>query len=83
MFGGGVGRLLLAEALRKAVVAGESVVARLVVIDSIDDANGVGARVKRGRLVGSALGYGDGSGVVGYYPIGIQGRRSCPTVGSA
>lgn len=35
--GGGVGGLLLAEALRKAVAAGEAAAARLVVVDAIDD----------------------------------------------
>src|SRR5438093_4345112 len=35
--GKGVGALLLAEALRKAVAAGEAAAARLVVIDAIDD----------------------------------------------
>lgn len=35
--GSGFGGLLLAEALRRAVVAGEAVVARLVVVDAIDD----------------------------------------------
>lgn len=34
--GSGVGRLLLAEALRKAVTAGEAAAARLVVVDAID-----------------------------------------------
>lgn len=33
----GVGSLLLAEALRKAVTAGEAAAARLVVVDAIDD----------------------------------------------
>lgn len=36
--GKGIGALLLAEALRKAVVAGEAAAARLVVVDAIDDA---------------------------------------------
>lgn len=36
--GKGVGALLLAEALHKAVVAGEAAAARLVVVDAIDDA---------------------------------------------
>lgn len=36
--GQGLGALLLAEALRKAVTAGEAAAARLVVIDAIDDA---------------------------------------------
>jgi len=36
--GHGLGSLLLAEALRKAVTAGESAAARLVVVDAIDDA---------------------------------------------
>jgi GNAT superfamily N-acetyltransferase len=35
--GKGVGALLLAEALRKAVAAGEAAAARLVVVDAIDD----------------------------------------------
>lgn len=34
----GIGGLLLAEALRKAVLAGESAAARLVVVDAIDEA---------------------------------------------
>jgi len=34
--GGGMGGLLLAEALRKAVTAGEAAAARLVVVDAID-----------------------------------------------
>lgn len=34
----GLGGLLLAEALRRAVTAGEAVAARLVVVDAIDDA---------------------------------------------
>lgn len=33
----GLGALLLAEALRKAVTAGEAVAARLIVVDAIDD----------------------------------------------
>lgn len=36
--GGGLGGLLLAEALRKAVAAGDAAAARLVVVDAIDDA---------------------------------------------
>jgi GNAT superfamily N-acetyltransferase len=36
--GTGLGALLLAEALRKAVAAGEAAAARLVVVDAIDDA---------------------------------------------
>jgi predicted N-acetyltransferase YhbS len=36
--GKGMGALLLAEALRKSVAAGEAVAARLVVVDAIDDA---------------------------------------------
>ena len=36
--GEGLGGLLLAEALRKAVTAGEAAAARLVVVDAIDDA---------------------------------------------
>jgi GNAT superfamily N-acetyltransferase len=36
--GQGLGSLLLAEALRKAVAAGEAAAARLVVVDAIDDA---------------------------------------------
>ncbi|MHB8296251.1 MAG: GNAT family N-acetyltransferase [Acidimicrobiales bacterium] len=36
--GQGLGALLLAEALRKAVVAGEAAAARLVVVDAIDEA---------------------------------------------
>jgi predicted N-acetyltransferase YhbS len=36
--GKGLGALLLAEALRKAVAAGEAAAARLVVVDTIDDA---------------------------------------------
>lgn len=36
--GSGLGRLLLAEGLRKAVLAGEAAAARLVVVDAIDDA---------------------------------------------
>ena len=36
--GKGLGALLLAEALRKAVVAGEAAAARLVVVDAIDEA---------------------------------------------
>jgi GNAT superfamily N-acetyltransferase len=36
--GKGLGALLLAEALRKAVAAGEAAAARLVVVDAIDDA---------------------------------------------
>lgn len=36
--GEGLGGLLLAEALRKAVAAGEAAAARLVVVDAIDDA---------------------------------------------
>jgi len=36
--GKGLGALLLAEALRKAVVAGDAAAARLVVVDAIDDA---------------------------------------------
>lgn len=35
--GGGIGALLLSEALRKAVAAGEAVAARLVVVDAIDE----------------------------------------------
>jgi GNAT superfamily N-acetyltransferase len=35
--GKGLGALLLAEALRKAVAAGEAAAARLVVVDAIDD----------------------------------------------
>jgi ribosomal protein S18 acetylase RimI-like enzyme len=35
--GKGSGALLLSEALRKAVAAGEAVAARLVVVDAIDD----------------------------------------------
>jgi predicted N-acetyltransferase YhbS len=35
--GKGLGALLLAEALRKAVAAGEPAAARLVVVDAIDD----------------------------------------------
>ncbi|MDP8930531.1 MAG: GNAT family N-acetyltransferase [Actinomycetota bacterium] len=35
--GQGIGALLLAEALRKAVSAGEAVAARLVVVDAVDD----------------------------------------------
>lgn len=35
--GRGIGALLLAEALRKAVVAGEAAAARLVVVDAIDE----------------------------------------------
>jgi predicted N-acetyltransferase YhbS len=35
--GGGLGGLLLTEALRKAVAAGEAAAARLVVVDAIDD----------------------------------------------
>lgn len=35
--GAGLGGLLLAEALRKAVAAGEAAAARLVVVDAIDD----------------------------------------------
>jgi len=35
--GQGIGAALLAEALRKAVTAGEAVAARLVVVDAIDD----------------------------------------------
>ncbi|MBW3546602.1 MAG: GNAT family N-acetyltransferase [Actinobacteria bacterium] len=35
--GKGMGALLLAEALRKAVAAGEAVAARLVVLDAVDD----------------------------------------------
>lgn len=35
--GQGVGSLLLAEALRKAVAAGEAAAARLIVVDAIDD----------------------------------------------
>ncbi len=35
--GKGIGALLLAEALRKAVTAGEAVAARLVVVDAVDD----------------------------------------------
>ena len=35
--GKGVGALLLAEALRKAVAAGEAAAARLVVVDAVDD----------------------------------------------
>lgn len=38
--GEGLGGLLLAEALRKAVAAGEAAAARLVVVDAIDDAAG-------------------------------------------
>ncbi len=34
----GLGALLLAEALRKAVTAGEAAAARLVVVDAIDEA---------------------------------------------
>ncbi len=36
--GEGIGALLLAEALRKAVLAGKSAAARLVVVDAIDEA---------------------------------------------
>lgn len=36
--GEGIGGLLLAEALRKAVAAGDAAAARLVVVDAIDDA---------------------------------------------
>jgi len=36
--GKGLGALLLAEALRKAIVAGEAAAARLVVVDAIDEA---------------------------------------------
>jgi GNAT superfamily N-acetyltransferase len=36
--GKGLGALLLAEALRKAVAAGEAAAARLVVVDALDDA---------------------------------------------
>ncbi len=36
--GQGLGALLLAEALRKAVVAGEAAAARLVVVDAVDQA---------------------------------------------
>jgi ribosomal protein S18 acetylase RimI-like enzyme len=36
--GQGLGALLLAEALRKAVAAGEAAAARLVVVDAVDDA---------------------------------------------
>ena len=36
--GKGVGALLLAEALRKSVAAGEAAAARLVIVDAIDDA---------------------------------------------
>jgi GNAT superfamily N-acetyltransferase len=36
--GQGVGSLLLADALRKAVIAGEAAAARLVVVDAIDEA---------------------------------------------
>lgn len=36
--GKGVGALLLSEALRKAITAGEAAAARLVVVDAIDDA---------------------------------------------
>jgi GNAT superfamily N-acetyltransferase len=36
--GKGMGALLLAEALRKAIAAGEAAAARLVVVDAIDDA---------------------------------------------
>lgn len=36
--GQGIGALLLAEALRKAVAAGEAAAARLVVVDAIDEA---------------------------------------------
>lgn len=36
--GKGLGALLLAEALRKAVAAGEAAAARLIVVDAIDDA---------------------------------------------
>jgi predicted N-acetyltransferase YhbS len=35
--GRGLGALLLAEALRKAVIAGEAAAARLVVVDAIDE----------------------------------------------
>ncbi|MGH9189117.1 MAG: GNAT family N-acetyltransferase [Acidimicrobiales bacterium] len=35
--GSGLGRLLLAEALRKAVSAGEAVAARFVVVDAVDE----------------------------------------------
>jgi predicted N-acetyltransferase YhbS len=35
--GGGLGALLLTEALRKAVAAGEQAAARLVIVDAIDD----------------------------------------------
>lgn len=35
--GKGIGALLLAEALRKAVTAGEAAAARLVVVDAVDD----------------------------------------------
>ena len=35
--GKGLGALLLAEALRKAIVAGDAAAARLVVVDAIDD----------------------------------------------
>lgn len=35
--GKSIGALLLAEALRKAVAAGEAVAARLVVVDAVDD----------------------------------------------
>lgn len=35
--GKGVGALLLAEALRKAVAAGEVAAARLIVVDAVDD----------------------------------------------
>jgi predicted N-acetyltransferase YhbS len=35
--GSGVGAMLLAEALRKAVVAGEVAAARLVVVDAVDE----------------------------------------------
>jgi len=35
--GKGVGAMLLAEALRKAVAAGEVAAARLIVVDAVDD----------------------------------------------
>jgi GNAT superfamily N-acetyltransferase len=38
--GTGLGALLLSEALRKAVVAGEAAAARLIVVDAIDDEAG-------------------------------------------
>ena len=47
--GKGLGALLLAEALRKAVLAGEAAAARLVVVDAVDD-RAVGLYLHHGFL---------------------------------